>query len=367
MHLSDDSNKAGAGGHSLSRRQLFRQAMAAVVWGALPPPVAAQAEISQQSPATQAVTAFLHALTPEKRQRTLFPFDDAERTNWHYIPRRRMGLAIKDMSPEERQAAHQLLRSGLSEAGYGKVLTIMRLEEVLRQTELFGFSRDMENYAFTVFTTNDSAWPLGWRIEGHHLSLNFTSVSEAKSASTPAFLGAHPAEVRDGPLKGVRALAPEQDLAFALIRRLEPSQRRQALFATRALGDIVSGPGRALELQSSVGLSCAEMTAAQRDLTIRLIEAYVRNVRADMAADYLGHVHEAGIDKLHVAWAGSLEPDRAHYYRLHGPTLLIEYDNTRNDANHVHSVWHDLRNDFGADLLRTHYNTEHQHRREGAR
>jgi Protein of unknown function (DUF3500) len=362
MHLPSASGRGRPYQQPLSRRQLLRQVITAVMGAALPSPVVAQVQIPAQPAFTQTPRGFLQALAPEKRQRVMFPFDSSERFNWHYIPRRRMGLPLKDMTVEERAAAHQLLRSALSEAGYRKVVDIMRLEEVLRQMELFGFSRDMDNYAFTVFSTLDASFPQGWRVEGHHLSLNFTDVNEARSAVTPAFLGAHPAEVRDGPLKGMRALAQEQDLAFELMRRLDPSQRRTALFAERSLGDIVSGPGRSHDLKVPVGLPLAEMTPAQRDATIRLIEEYVRNVRDDLATAQLRSLHEAGIDKLHFAWAGGLEPDQAHYYRLHGPTLLIEYDNTRNDANHIHSVWHDGRNDFGADLLRTHYETGHPHR-----
>jgi hypothetical protein len=362
MSFSSDSDDARRYEQPLSRRELMRQIATAASWAALPPAVVVQIQIPPQPALTQAPRGFLQALAPEKRQRALFPFDSSERFNWHYIPRRRKGLPIKDMSAEERIAAHQLLRSALSEVGYRKVVDIMRLEEVLRQMEVFGFSRDMDNYAFTVFSTLDAAFPLGWRLEGHHLSLNFTLVDEARSAVTPAFLGAHPAEVRDGPLKGMRALAREQDLAFELMRRLDSSQRRKALFATRSLGDIVSGPGRSQDLKLSVGLPLAEMTPAQRDATIRLLEEYVRNVRDDLATAQLRSVHEAGIDRLYFAWAGGLEPDQAHYYRLHGSTLLIEYDNTRNDANHIHSVWHDVRNDFGADLLRAHYETGHQHR-----
>ncbi|MGH8064880.1 MAG: DUF3500 domain-containing protein [Candidatus Entotheonellia bacterium] len=362
MSLPSESYQARPYGQPLSRRQLMRQMITAAMWAALPPPIVAPVQIPAQPTITQAPSAFLQALATEKHRRAMFPFDSPERFNWHYIPRRRMGLPIKDMIAEERTAAHQLLRSALSEAGYRKAVAIMRLEEVLRQMELFGFSRDMENYAFTVFSTVDAPFPLGWRVEGHHLSLNVTLVNEAQSAVTPAFLGAHPAEVRDGPLKGLRALAQEQDLAFDLMRRLDPNQRRKALFASRSLGDIVSGPGRSNDLQLSVGLALAEMTPAQRDAAIRLVEEYVRNVRDDIAAAQLRRVHEAGIDKLQFAWAGSLEPDQAHYYRLHGPTLLIEYDNTRNDANHIHSVWHDLRHDFGGDLLRAHYETGHQHR-----
>jgi hypothetical protein len=362
MNLPSDSHQARPQGQPLSRRQLMRQIITAAVWAAVPTPVAAQVQLPQPPTLTQAPSGFLQALSPEKRQQAMLPFDSAERFNWHYIPRQRRGLPIKSMTVEERNAAHQLLRSALSETGYSKVIAIMRLEEVLRQMELFGFSRDMENYAFTVFSTVHTPFPLGWRAEGHHLSLNFTIINETQSAVTPAFLGAHPAAVRDGPLKGSRALAQEQDLAFELIRRLDPNQRRKVLFATRSLGDIVNGPGRSIDLQSSVGLPLAEMTPVQREAAIRLLEEYVRNVRDDMAAAYLRRLHDAGIDKVHFAWAGSLEPDQAHYYRLHGPTLLIEYDNTQNGANHVHSVWHDLQNNFGADLLRAHYETGHPHR-----
>ncbi len=362
MSFSNDSADGPRYDQPLSRRELMRQMISAALWAALPQAVVAQVGIPAPSTFTQAPREFLQALAPEKRQQALFPFDSSERFNWHYIPRRRKGLPIKDMSAEERLAAHQLLRSALSETGYRKVVDIMRLEEVLRQMELFGFSRDKDNYAFTVFSTVDAPFPLGWRVEGHHLSLNFTLVNETQSAVTPAFLGAHPAAVRDGPLKGMRALAQEQDLAFELMRRLDPNQRRKALFATRSLGDIVSGPGRAHDLKLSVGLPVAEMTPTQRDATIRLLEEYVRNVRDDIATEQLRSIHEAGIDRLHFAWAGGFEPDQPHYYRLHGPTLLIEYDNTRSDANHIHSVWHDGRNDFGGDLLRAHYETGHQHR-----
>jgi hypothetical protein len=289
----------------------------------------------------------------------MFPFDSPERFNWHYVPRRREGLPLKAMTDAERAAAHQLLRSALSEAGYRKATDIMRLEEVLRQSELFGFSRDPENYAFSVFSTIGAAFPLGWRVEGHHLSLNFTMVTEKAGAVSPAFMGANPAEVRTGSLKGLRVLAREQDLAFELVQNLNGEQRQRALIATRSLGDIVSGPGRADRLKAPQGLPLAEVNSAQRDRLLGLIEAYVYNMRDEIAERYLRSIHDAGLDKLHFAWAGSFQSDQAHYYRIHGPTLLIEYDNTQNDANHIHTVWHDLRSDFGMDLLHAHYETGH--------
>jgi hypothetical protein len=326
---------------------------------ALPPPRTTRAQVSLWVTMAHAIRTFLAGLEAEKRQRAMFPFDSPERFNWHYVPRRRQGLPLKAMTEAERAAAHQLLRATLSEVGYGKVVDIMRLEEVLRQSALLGLSRDSENYAWSIFHTSEATFPLGWRVEGHHLSLNFTMVTEKEGAVTPAFMGANPAEVRTGSLKGLRVLAREQDLAFELLQNLNGEQRQGALIATRSLGDIVSGPGRSDRLQVPQGLPLAEMNPSARERLLALIEVYVRNVRPEVAADYLQRIRDAGVDTLHFAWAGSFQPDQAHYYRVHGPTLLIEYDNTQNDANHIHTVWHDLRRDFGMDLLQAHYDTGH--------
>jgi hypothetical protein len=361
MNLPSDAYHAHHCDRPLTRRQLLTGTAAVALSAAMPAAVMGQSPSATWSTVAEAAVAFLNALAPDKRQRAMLPFDSRERFNWHYVPRRREGLTLKAMSEAERAAAHRLLRSTLSEVGYRKAVDIMQLEEVLRQVEFFPFSRDPENYAFTVFTTTGVPFPLGWRVEGHHLSLNFTAVSQAHGAVTPAFLGANPAEVREGPRKGLRVLAQEQDLAFALIGRMDSEQRRKVVMATRSLGDIVSGPGRADELKAPVGLSVAEMTPAQRDGVTRLLEVYARNVRAEFAEAQLRAIREADMQKISFAWAGSLDAGQPHYYRLHGPTLLIEYDNTQNDANHIHSVWHDLKNDFGTDLLRAHYETGHPH------
>jgi hypothetical protein len=246
--------------------------------------------------------------------------------------------------------------------GYGKAVGVIQLEEVLRRLETFGFSRDPENYAFTVFGTPGAAGPWGWRVEGHHLSLNFTLVPGRPVAVTPAFLGANPAEVPSGPRKGLRVLAAEQDLGRALVRSLTDGQRARTVIATQSLGDIVTGPGRADSLATPVGLPLADMTGEQRSLAVQLIEAYARNLRSELAEHELGRMREAGLERVHFAWAGPLDAGRAHYYRLHGPTLLVEFDNTQNNANHIHSVWHDPRRDFGQDLLRAHYERGHRHR-----
>lgn len=309
-----------------------------------------------------AISAFLAALAAQKQREAIFSFESPERFNWHYIPRRRVGLPLHAMTDTDRAAALQLLSATLSEEGYRKTIAIMRLEDVLRQSQFFAFSRDPDNYAFTIFATANAAFPLGWRVEGHHLSLNFTMATDQAGAVTPAFMGANPAEVRSGELKGLRVLGREQDLACELLQSLDANQRQRAVIAARSLGDIVSGPGRSDDLQAPQGLPLREMTPIQRDRVLRLVEAYIGNMRHEIAEPQLRRIRDAGIERLSFAWAGSFQPELPHYYRVHGPTLLIEYDNTQNEANHIHTVWHDLRNDFGMDLLHTHYDTQH-HRR----
>src|SRR5262245_19351862 len=307
-----------------------------------------------------AASAFVAALTAEGRRRALFAFGDKERFNWHYVPRSREGLAFKDMAAGARAAAHELMKASLSAAGYEKAVSVIELERELRRLETFGgLLRDPDNYAVTIFGTPSPAGSWGWRIEGHHLSLNFTSVPGKPVAVTPAFMGANPAEVPSGPRKGLRTLAREEDLGRALAKSADARQRARMTIGERSLGDIVSGPGRAERLASPVGLALGEMSRDQVALALRLVEEDARNMRGALAEEELRRMREAGVERVSFAWAGPLELRRAHYYRLHGPTLLIEYDNTQNDANHIHSVWHDPRRDFGLDVLGAHYRSGH--------
>jgi hypothetical protein len=358
----------------LTRRRLLHGMAAGAVGSAWPWPAGAQAPASPPIPAPGSVDvgdapraaiagaalAFLSALPADAQRRAVFALADPERLNWHYVPRRREGVAFKEMPAAARAAAHELMKATLSAVGYGKAVGVMGLETELRRAETFGgLLRDPDNYAFTVFGTPGPAAPWGWRVEGHHLSLNFALVPGRPISVTPAFLGANPAEVPSGPQKGRRSLAAEQDLGRALARNLGDAQRARAIIAARSLGDIVTGPGRESSLATPVGLPLADMTGDQRALALRLIDEYARNMRGELAEQELRRMRDAGPEQIRFAWAGPLEPGRAHYYRLHGPTLLIEYDNTQNDANHVHSVWHDPRRDFGLDLLRAHYERGH--------
>jgi hypothetical protein len=340
----------------LDRRQLIHGAAATAALAASGSPVLAQVQESARAAMARAAASFVAAIEPRQRQVAVFPFGHEERRNWHYVPRGRRGLPFKDMSAGPRAAAHELMKVSLSGVGYAKAVAVIQLEDVLRQLETFGgFLRDPEKYYVTVFGTPGASAPWGWRLEGHHLSLNFTLVPGRPVAVTPAFFGANPAEVRTGPQQGLRALAEEQDLGIALARGVDAPLRGRLVIAAESLGDIVSGPGRGDSLRTPAGVPLGDLGAAPRALALRLIEVYARNMRSDVAEDEVRRMREAGVERVHFAWAGPLDPRRPHYYRLHGPTLLIEYDNTQNGANHIHTVWHDPRYGFGADALRSHY------------
>jgi hypothetical protein len=339
----------------LTRRALVHGAAVAAA-AALARPLPVHADAGAREAMAQAAATLLGALDGATRQRAVFALGDPERRNWHYVPRSRQGVALKDMTPAARAAAHELVKAALSGVGYAKASNVIQLEDVLRQLETMGsLLRDPERYYVSVFGTPRAESPWGWRIEGHHLSLNFTLVPGRPVAVTPAFFGANPAEVREGPLRGLRTLRDEQDVGLALARSVGASLRPRLVIAAESLGDIVSGPARRESLEAPAGVALGELGADGRAIGMRLLETYVRNMRNEVADEELRKIREAGLDAIRFAWAGPVDPARPHYYRLHGPTVLIEYDNTQNNANHIHSVWHDPRNDFGADLLRAHY------------
>jgi hypothetical protein len=325
------------------------------------------------SPAAMAVAAtkFLESLTPEQRQQAMFAFDGDERTHWNFIPTEifpRNGLTLRQMNEPQRKLAHDLLKAGLSQRGYMTATQIMQLESVLAALEaaqpLGGnrFLRDPERYFFSIFGTPSTRNTWGWRVEGHHVSLHFTLVNGALVAGSPSFFGSNPAEVRSGPKKGTRVLGPEEDAARALVESLDASQREKAIITTTAPNDIVTMAKVKIDPLSPAGIPASALTAAQRSLLRKLIDVYTGYMADDIAADRLTRIEKAGWDRIAFAWAGSLERGQKHYYRVQGPTFLIEYDNTQNDANHIHSVWRDFNGDFGEDLLREHLkNTPHDH------
>ena len=315
--------------------------------------------INSSTVMTRAAQHFLASLTPEQRTKATFAFQEDERLNWHYIPKERKGLPLLEMTMAQKALAHALLSAGLSQQGYIKAVTIMSLDDVLRIMENDdGNRRNPEKYYFTVFGEPSDTGTWGFRVEGHHLSQNFTVVN-GKVADTPSFFGANPAEVREGPRKGLRTLAAEEDLGRDLLESLTPEEKKIAIVTPDAYKDILTEASRkaALAGQPS-GLSAAKMSKKQFDLLQTLISSYAQNVPEQLAQARMEQLKKAGTNVL-FAWAGVEERGGPHYYRIQAPTFLIEYDNTQNNANHIHSVWRDFHGDFGLDLLAMHYQASH--------
>jgi hypothetical protein len=307
----------------------------------------------------RAASTFLANLDYEQSKLGALTFEDASRTEWHFVPKERPGLPLKKMNEAQRKAAHALVKTALSAPGHKKLTTIIGLEAVLAELEKNPVRRDPENYYVSIFGSPGASATWGWKIEGHHVSLNFTVVGGTLVATSPTFLGANPAEVRQGPQKGTRALGAEEDLGRTLLESLSPAQKARALFEATAPPDIITVASSKVDPLAVAGISVAEMGPASRQVLGTLLETYTSLMTPALAAERMAKVKAAGIDKIHFAWAGGTEKGDPHYYRVQGPTFLIEYDNTQNDANHVHTVWRDFHGDFGRDLLRDHLRGAH--------
>ena len=305
--------------------------------------------------AFRALAHSLAALTPVQKGKAVFDWKDEERFDWHFIPKPRKGLPFKEMTPAQRSLAQALLSSGLSQRGFAKAAMIISLEQVLFDLDDNAPLRNAELYYVTIFgQPGTDVW--GWRVEGHHLSLNFAVQGDAVLAVTPSFFGANPAEVRAGPRKGLRVLANEEDLARELVKSLDAQQRAVAIVTTNAPRDIITANSRKAKSLEPLGISSSKLTPPQNELLLKLFREFVFRYRNELAEPALQKIQAAANSSgIYFAWAGALEPGQGHYYRIQGPTFLIEYDNTQNNANHIHTVWRDLENDFGEDLLRQHY------------
>jgi hypothetical protein len=302
----------------------------------------------------EAANNFLAALSSDQRAKAVYQMTNDERLNWDYVPHVRNGIPFKEMTPAQRLLGHALLASGLSQRGYAKATTIMSLDQVLYDLENQSPRRDPEMYYITIFG-NPAKTPWGWRVEGHHLSVNFTVESENEITSSPTFFGSNPAEVREGSRKGLSVLADEQEMGRRLVNMLTEEQKRVAVFSNAAPKDIVTGKEHRVSPLSPEGLEFAKMTAPQQKLLEQLVNEYAHRIRQELADDDLKRIKDAGWNKLHFAWAGGTAPSEGNYYRVQGPTFLLEFDNTQNNANHIHTVWRDFQKDFGEDLLRRHY------------
>lgn len=309
---------------------------------------------------------FLNSLTPEQTPKSQLAFDSPDRTLWHFVPDNnfeqvhghpRPGLTYGELESHQRRLADALLSSGYSKSGFGKAVSIMSLEDILRQNEKDTTGRrDPMRYHVTVFgkPSVDGTW--GWRVEGHHISVNYTIKNGQIVSSTPTFFGSNPHEVREGPRSGLRPLGREEDLARKLMQSLNAEQRKAALVAGEAYRDILTGFQTRAKLEDQPpGIAASKLTSQQYETLVGVLEEYAYNMPAGIAAKRMQQVKDTPKDKLLFAWAGSIEPGQGDYYRIQAPTFLVEYDNTQNNNNHSHSAWRDFEGDFGADVLAMHY------------
>lgn len=270
---------------------------------------------------------FLSLLNDSMRKQATYPFNSEERFDWHFVPRSRKGIALKSMTPKQREAAMAVLAMGLSEQGYAKASAIIHLEAILRELEGRGprdTYRDSENYYFTIFGTPSPKAAWGWRIEGHHLALNFSAITDELVAVTPSFMGSNPATVPSGAEKGKQILKQEADLAFALLTSFGAEQTKKAVIATTAPSDIITGNSRKAQLDKPVGIAMGEMNESQKKIFRQLLEAYIHRHHKTFANTQMARIEKAGLENLYFAWAGTTDRSGGYYYRIQGPTLVIE-------------------------------------------
>jgi hypothetical protein len=301
---------------------------------------------------------FLMSLSDEERARTTFDFESEERERFHFVPPEtfeRHGFPLEDMSAEQRDLAHALLSTGLSQRGHLTANEIIELEAILEEREGGGqFSRDPDLYYVSVFGTPSTDGTWAWRFEGHHLSLHFTIVDGWITVSAPTFLAASPAEVMEGPRAGLRPLGALEDAGRALLASLDAAQREVAILDEVAPTNIVRGVELVPDPLSPVGVAGSDLTPAQRDLLMEVVEFYTFVMAEDIAALRRARIEDDGVENITFAWAGGTSYGDVSYFRVQGPSFLIEFDHTQRDPNHIHSGWRDFDGDFGRDVLREH-------------
>jgi len=349
------------------RPVFYSSLLALLLAGAAARTRAIAAETSADGSATSIVQRFLAALTPENRKKVVFDFDDAERKDWSNLPTRnypRKGVPLAEMDNKARMLAHELMRASLSSQGYLKAAAVVHRDEVLLRTGGSSASFGAGKYYFGVFgnPASDKRW--GWQFDGHHIALNFTIVDGVMTGA-PALWGAQPDRIEAGDEAGWRVFAAEREKGYAIVNSLTPQQRATAILSEKLPPGIFTGPQRDKALKTPEGLPASAMTPAQHALLWTLIDEYVNNQTETVARAHRLKIERDGIGKVHFAWMGSTDPARSGYFRVHGPSILIEYDNTggagasreERDSNHIHSMFRDPSNDYGEDLLKKHYQT----------
>lgn len=306
---------------------------------------------------------FLKTLSQGQKDKIQFHFDADERYNWHFVPKSRKGLPLGDLSDTQKKAAMTLLHTALSDTGFEKTTSVIKLEAILREVEgrpVDDDYRDPGKYYFSMFgnPAGDSIW--GWRLEGHHISFNFSAKDNMLISGTPGFIGTNPAIVLSGPEKGWYILKNETDIALALLHALNADQMKKAVISNNAPNEIITGNNRKAMIDKPEGVLYSELNNEQQKLFMQLLSIYIHRYTRLFAESMMKEIAAAGLNNLRFAWAGAQQAGvgNPHYYRIQGPTIIIEYDNTQNNANHIHTVIRDLKNDFGDELLE-HYKNDH--------
>ena len=314
--------------------------------------------------AQEAALDFLGSLNEEQLSKAQLSLDDPLREDWHFFPASmipREGIPLSDLDNAQKTLLHTLLKKHLSASGYEKTLKIMDLENVLLEMGSNPGMRDAEKYYVTFYGDPKTNALWSWCFEGHHVSLNF-AVTENTVSFAPRFFGASPAIIPSGKRKGERTLQKEQDLALELINALPPAQKKKAIFRETAYDDIVTFVASKVEPFENMGIPMSQLEVPQRELLLGLIYEYISVMPENLAQERMEKLKKEKPEHIYFGWAGETALRKPHYYRIQGKSFLIEFDNTQNNANHIHSVWRDFDGDFGRDLIREHYEKSGHHK-----
>ncbi|MDA0769005.1 MAG: DUF3500 domain-containing protein [Chloroflexi bacterium] len=316
------------------------------------------AHAAAASDITGAAKKFLASLSGDQKAKAMIEYTKGERFFWYYPQLNRQGLPLRDMNDSQRELAMNVIKTTMSEEGYNRSKLIMELEDILGPLEAeednVGWERRPDLYYWTIFGEPGGDGPWAWRVEGHHISVQFSIWGDNIIASTPFFFGANPAEVPKGPKQGQRVLHVREDTGFELLNSLDASQRVRAIVHEKAPWDIYTYNATRPSLPEGEGLPASEMTGSQREILMSLIAEYVNQVRGEFADQKMAEIQKKGIDDFFFSWHGGTTRADKHYYRIHGGTFVVEFDNFQNDANHIHSVIRDVNNDFANDVIREH-------------
>ena len=307
----------------------------------------------------EAASKFVDSLNEKQRSVAIFEYLDGERLFWYFPPLNRHGLPLRDMDKHQRELAFALMATGLTQQAYNQARQIIDMELVLGSSEkergIVTFVRDPALYYFTVFgDPSQLEKPWGWRVEGHHISLHFSAWKNEVISTTPFFFGLNPAEVRDGPKTGLRILSAREDIALGLMQSMDASQKSIAIIYDKAPLDLLTYNSSKVVLPHEEGLPASKMNKSQRQALMSLIKEYLMQVKQDIASRTVSAIVDYSLDDIYFAWGGPVDISKAHYYRIHAGDFLVEFDNAQNGANHVHSVWRDIENDFAQDVMRDH-------------